>query len=79
MTEPTNPTRLGRRVVVTGIGGITALGHDWPSIANRLKAQKNCVVTMADWDKYDGLNTRLAAPVTDFEVPSHYSRKKIRS
>lgn len=40
MTEPTNPTRLGRRVVVTGIGGITALGHDWPSIANRLKAQK---------------------------------------
>jgi len=70
---------LGRRVVVTGIGGISALGHDWPSIASSLKAQKNCVVTMAEWDKYDGLNTRLAAPVTDFEVPSHYSRKKIRS
>lgn len=71
MGEPTNPTRLGRRVVVTGIGGITALGHDWLSIESSLKAQKNCVVTMADWDKYDGLNTRLAAPVTDFEVPSH--------
>ncbi|MCT8860373.1 beta-ketoacyl-ACP synthase [Shewanella xiamenensis] len=70
---------LGRRVVVTGIGGISALGHDWPSIASSLKAQKNCVVTMAEWDKYDGLNTRLAAPITDFEVPSHYSRKKIRS
>ncbi|MCL1121856.1 beta-ketoacyl-ACP synthase [Shewanella seohaensis] len=70
---------LGRRVVVTGIGGISALGHDWPSIASSLKAQKNCVVTMAKWDKYDGLNTRLAAPITDFEVPSHYSRKKIRS
>ncbi|MDH1468705.1 beta-ketoacyl-ACP synthase [Shewanella sp. GD03713] len=70
---------LGRRVVVTGIGGISALGHEWPSIASSLKAQKNCVVTMAEWDKYDGLNTRLAAPITDFEVPSHYSRKKIRS
>ncbi|MFB2662993.1 beta-ketoacyl-ACP synthase [Shewanella mangrovisoli] len=70
---------LGRRVVVTGIGGISALGHDWPSIASSLKAQKNCVVTRAEWDKYDGLNTRLAAPITDFEVPSHYSRKKIRS
>ena len=70
---------LGRRVVVTGIGGISALGHDWPSIASSIKAQKNCVVTMAEWDKYDGLNTRLAAPITDFEVPSHYSRKKIRS
>ncbi|MGI2102340.1 beta-ketoacyl-ACP synthase [Shewanella oncorhynchi] len=79
MSEPTNQTRLGKRVVVTGIGGITALGHDWEAIAASLKAQKNCVVTMGEWDKYDGLNTRLAAPITDFEVPSHYSRKKIRS
>lgn len=79
MSEPTNQTRLGKRVVVTGIGGITALGHDWEAIAASLKAQKNCVVTMGEWDKYDGLNTRLAAPIIDFEVPSHYSRKKIRS
>ncbi|MFA7520217.1 beta-ketoacyl synthase N-terminal-like domain-containing protein, partial [Shewanella sp.] len=79
MSEPTNQTRLGKRVVVTGIGGITAMGHDWEAIAASLKAQKNCVVTMGEWDKYDGLNTRLAAPITDFEVPSHYSRKKIRS
>lgn len=79
MSEPTNQTRLGKRVVVTGIGGITALGHNWEAIAASLKAQKNCVVTMGEWDKYDGLNTRLAAPITDFEVPSHYSRKKIRS
>lgn len=75
----TQSNRIGNRVVITGVGGITALGHDWPSIAQRLKAQKNCVVTMNDWDRYDGLNTRLAAPITDFEVPSHYSRKKIRS
>lgn len=79
MSEATNQTRLGKRVVVTGIGGITALGHDWEAIAASLKAQKNCVVTMGEWDKYDGLNTRLAAPISDFEVPSHYSRKKIRS
>ncbi|WP_297893602.1 beta-ketoacyl-ACP synthase [Shewanella sp.] len=79
MSEPTNQTRLGKRVVVTGIGGITALGHDWPTIAASLKAQKNCVITMGEWDKYDGLNTRLAAPISDFDVPSHYSRKKIRS
>ncbi|WP_108944809.1 beta-ketoacyl-ACP synthase [Shewanella halifaxensis] len=70
---------LPRRVVITGIGGISALGHDWPSIAANLKAQKNCVVRMDEWDRFADLHTRLAAPVTDFEVPSHYKRKKIRS
>ncbi|PTA48912.1 beta-ketoacyl-ACP synthase II [Shewanella morhuae] len=79
MSQATNQTRFGRRVVITGIGGISALGRDWPTIAASLKAQKNCVVTMSDWDRFDGLNTRLAAPITDFELPSHYSRKKIRS
>ncbi|ABV89213.1 beta-ketoacyl-ACP synthase [Shewanella pealeana] len=68
-----------RRVVITGIGGISALGHDWPTIAESLKAKKNCVVRMDEWDRFEDLHTRLAAPITDFEVPSHYKRKKIRS
>ncbi len=34
---------------------------------------------MPEWDIYPDLNTRLAGPVTDFETPSHYPRKKIRS
>jgi len=68
-----------RRVVITGIGGISALGQDWPSISANLKAQKNCVVRLDEWDKFDGLNTRLAAPVTDFQQPAHYSRKKTRA
>lgn len=70
---------MSRRVVITGCGGISSLGHDWPTIADNLKAQKNCVVRFDEWDRYDGLNTRLAAPVTDFEKPAHYSRKKVRS
>jgi 3-oxoacyl-[acyl-carrier-protein] synthase II len=70
---------MTRRVVVTGMGGISALGQDWPQIKASLLAQKNCVIPMPEWDKYPNLNTRLAAPVTDFIVPSHYSRKKIRS
>lgn len=70
---------MSRRVVVTGIGGISALGQNWPDIKTSLLAQKNCVVKMDSWDKYTALNTRLAAPVTDFVTPSHYSRKKVRS
>ncbi|MGS0679928.1 beta-ketoacyl-ACP synthase [Shewanella sp. 125m-7] len=75
MSQPAFP----RRVVITGIGGISALGHDWQTIAASLKAQKNCVVRMDEWDRFEDLHTRLAAPITDFEVPSHYKRKMIRS
>ena len=33
---------------------------------------------MPDWAQYDGLITQLAAPVTDFRLPAHYSRKARR-
>ena len=52
---------MSRRVVITGFGGISCLGDNWDAMANSLKAQKNFVVTMDEWDKFDGLNTRLAA------------------
>ncbi|MGP1719987.1 beta-ketoacyl-ACP synthase [Shewanella frigidimarina] len=68
-----------KRVVVTGMGGISALGQDWQQIKASLLAKHNCVIRMVEWDRYPGLNTRLAAPVTDFTLPAHYSRKKIRS
>lgn len=34
---------------------------------------------MPEWDRYPDLNTRLAAPVTDFETPAHWTRKQLRS
>ena len=34
---------------------------------------------MPEWDRYPDLNTRLAAPVTDFEIPAHWTRKQLRS
>ncbi|WP_299493442.1 beta-ketoacyl-ACP synthase [uncultured Shewanella sp.] len=77
MTHKNAPSH--RRVVVTGMAGISSLGHDWETIASNLKKQQNCIVRMDEWDKFDGLHTRLAGPVTDFVTPKHYSRKKIRS
>ncbi|WP_335902440.1 beta-ketoacyl-ACP synthase [Shewanella algae] len=70
---------MSRRVVITGMGGISALGQDWDSVKARLQAGQNAVVRMDKWDRFDGLHTRLAAPVSDFSTPAHYSRKKIRS
>jgi len=68
-----------RRVVVSGMGAICALGSDWPSIEAGLRARKNTVRRMPDWDKYRNLNTRLAAPIEGFVPPEHWNRKQLRS
>jgi len=67
------------RVVVTGMSAITALGDDWQTFKQNLEKGENAVQVINEWDKLDGLNTRLAAPITHFEKPSHYKRKMIRS
>lgn len=68
-----------KRVVVTGMAGISPIGSDWPSIRGRLEASDTGIVRMDEWDQFEELNTRLGAPVTDFEMPAHYRRKDLRS
>ena len=68
-----------KRVVVTGMAGFSPIGNDWPTIRSRLQEMKNGITRMNDWDQFEELNTRLAAPVSDFEMPSHYRRKDLRS
>ncbi|EPZ5125543.1 beta-ketoacyl-ACP synthase, partial [Enterobacter hormaechei] len=53
---------MTRRVVITGMGGVTAFGEDWPTISRRLHEYENAVRTMTEWQAYDGLQTLLAAP-----------------
>lgn len=68
-----------KRVVVTGVGAISPLGHDWPSVHAGLRSLRNVVRRMDPWDAYDGLNTRLGVPAQPFELPEHYTRKATRS
>nr|WP_294527586.1 beta-ketoacyl-ACP synthase [uncultured Rhodopila sp.] len=68
-----------RRVVVTGMGGVTALGEDWPTIRARLAAGETAVRTMPEWERFSGVNTRLAAPIASFSVTDRYPRKKLRT
>ncbi|MBR9728327.1 beta-ketoacyl-ACP synthase [Shewanella intestini] len=70
---------MTKRVVVTGMAGITALGDNLSTVIAALKQGQNAVVKMDDWQKYDGLKVNLAAPITDFKLPAHYTRKRIRS
>ena len=68
-----------RRVVITGAAGISALGSSWSEIRDSLSKQKNRIQRMASWDCYEDMNTRLAAPIIDFQLPDHYDRKHTRS
>ncbi len=69
-----------RRVAVTGMAGISPLGSDWPTVARQLRACRNAVRHMPEWDIYAGLLTRLAAPAAPFELPpARYTRKATRT
>jgi 3-oxoacyl-[acyl-carrier-protein] synthase II len=68
-----------KRVVVTGMAGITSLGHNWDSIAQAVREKRTGIQRMDEWDIYTDLNTRLGGPVIDFSLPSHFTRKKTRS
>jgi 3-oxoacyl-[acyl-carrier-protein] synthase II len=61
------------------MGGVTALGHDWPAIRTQMSNGVTATQYMTAWERYSGVNTRLAAPVVGFSAPAGYSRKKTRT
>jgi 3-oxoacyl-[acyl-carrier-protein] synthase II len=65
-----------RRVVITGGSAITPIGESWPAIEAALRSRRSGVVRMRDWDKYEGLTIKVAAPAV-FTEPD-YPRKKSR-
>jgi len=58
---------------------VTAFGNSWEQVGERLHQGRNAVRHMDEWLQYQGLNTHLAAPIDDFILPEHYTRKRIRS
>lgn len=68
-----------KRVVVTGMAGITSLGNDWASIEANFRANRSGIRRMHEWDRFTELNTRLGGPVDDFSTPTHWTRKQMRS
>lgn len=66
-----------RRVVVTGMGGLTALGSTWPEIRSRMEAGKTGTRYMTEWDRLADLNTRIGSPIDWFNHTTAYPRKKL--
>jgi 3-oxoacyl-[acyl-carrier-protein] synthase II len=70
---------MNRRVVVTGMAGLSPVGMEWKAVRDALLGGRSGVRRIDDWEEVDGLRTLLGAPVADFEVPADYPRKKIRA
>ncbi len=68
-----------KRVVITGMGLISALGNDVQSAYARLHIYKNAVEKSEDLEQIRGLNAHIVAPVKNFVVPEHYTRKVLRT
>jgi 3-oxoacyl-[acyl-carrier-protein] synthase II len=65
--------------VITGVGAYSPIGNDWSEIESNLRARRNGVQHIQAWDEYNGLNTKLGAPVKHFEAPTSFTRKRTRS
>jgi 3-oxoacyl-[acyl-carrier-protein] synthase II len=76
MTRGTWPAEP-RRVVVTGMGMVTALGNDVASSWAGLAAGRSGVATIASFDP-SRLTVRIAGEVKDFDASHILDRKEIR-
>lgn len=68
-----------KRVVITGIGGITAFGRDWHTIQTAFKRNRNAVRNMGWQEQFPDLEAHLGAPIPDYAPPAHWTRKQLRS
>ncbi len=69
-----------KRVVVTGFGALSPIGHDWATVSSRLRDGQSGIKVIPEWAEFKGLHTRVAAPAEDFTLPpERYNRKTTRS
>ncbi|MDO4998378.1 MAG: beta-ketoacyl-ACP synthase [Neisseria sp.] len=68
-----------KRVVITGIGAVSAFGREWREVQTALASGKNAVQKM-DWQgRFPELEAHLGAPIVDYQHPQHWTRKQLRS
>ena len=67
-----------KRVVITGMSGISPLGTGWQENYQALKEYQNKTELIEDWEQYRDLQTQLACPIHFFSKPKHYPRVKTR-
>ncbi|WP_420471507.1 beta-ketoacyl-ACP synthase [Brevundimonas sp. FT23042] len=70
---------MTRRVVVTGMAGVTALGGEWSEIERRMRAGETGTRRIAEWERLVDLTCKVGAPADWFVHEGRYHRQKSRS
>ena len=67
---------MSRRVVITGVGAICALGHDARAIWTAMREGKPAIAPLTGFDGQD-MRVKVAAQVRDFDPAQHFDSKKL--
>ncbi len=67
-----------KRVVVTGMAGITSLDETADQIFAQFEQGNSGIRYMPEWEQFTDLRSKLAGPVASYTVPKHFNRKVTR-
>ncbi|MCF7529232.1 beta-ketoacyl-ACP synthase [Neisseria lisongii] len=69
-----------KRVVITGVGALSAFGRTWAEVKTALAAKQSAVRFMPEYQAFGELEAYLAAPLAEeYTAPEHWTRKQLRS
>jgi 3-oxoacyl-[acyl-carrier-protein] synthase II len=68
-----------RRVVVTGMAGITSMGQDWSQIEEGMRAGKTGIRYMPEWERLTDMGIKVAGGADWFKHEGHFPRQAMRS
>ena len=69
----------GRRVVVTGVGVTSPIGHSVGESVAAIREGRHGIRYMPEWDIITDMHGRLGATVEGLDLKKHYPRKKRRT
>lgn len=67
---------MSRRVVITGVGAICALGHDARQVWAGMREGRSAIAPLTGFEGQD-MRVKVAAQVRDFDPAQHFDAKKL--
>jgi len=80
IAQMTPPATGNRKVVITGMGAITNLGHDAPSSWAAMRAGQSGISVLEDetFERYEGWNVRIAGQVKNWKIDDFLEKREAK-